>query len=114
MKYQTIREIVLGDIPEIEVPELHVSYTRSSGKFFLGHISQSKDVAEFLKRTFGKDELELQEQFVVLYLNQANAIIGYYRHTKGAINATLADIRIILGTALKCAAIALVICHNHP
>ncbi|TMI89769.1 MAG: hypothetical protein E6H08_16065, partial [Bacteroidetes bacterium] len=114
MKYQTIPEIVLGDIPEIEVPELHVSYTRSSGKFFLGHISQSKDVAEFLKRTFGKDELELQEQFVVLYLNQSNAIIGYYRHTKGAINATLADIRIILGTALKCAAIALVICHNHP
>jgi protein strawberry notch len=114
MKYQIIPEIVLGDIPEIEVPELHVSYTRGSGKKFLGHISEAKDVAEFLRRTFGKDELELQEQFVALYLNQSNAIIGYYRHTKGAINATLADIRIILGTALKCAAVALVVCHNHP
>ena len=114
MKYPEIPEIVLGNIPEIEVPELHVSYTRASGRKFLGRITDAKDVAAFLRNTFDKDELELQEQFIVLYLNQANNIIGYYRHSKGAINATLADTRIILGTALKCAAVSMVICHNHP
>lgn len=56
----------------------------------------------------------MQEQFIVLYLNQANEIIGYYKHSKGAINATVADIRIILATALKSLAVSMVIAHNHP
>lgn len=114
MKYQTIPEIVLGNVPEIVIPELQVTYDRSSGKQFLGSIYSSEDVAIFIKRTFGKGEIELQEQVVVLYLNQAHNIIGYYRHSKGAINATVADIRIILATALTCMAVSLIISHNHP
>jgi len=114
MRYKETPEIVLGNIPEIVVPELQVTYDRSSGKQFLGQISSPEDVAIFIKRTFNKGEIELQEHFIVLYLSQSNNIIGYYRHSKGAINATLADIRIILGTALKCAAVGLVVSHNHP
>ena len=113
MKYKTTPEIVLGNVPEIEVPELQVVYNRSSGKQFLGKVSSSEDVATFIKRTF-RDDIELQEQFIVLYLSQSNNIIGYYRHSKGSINATVADIRIVLGTALKCAAISMVVSHNHP
>jgi hypothetical protein len=114
MKYREIPEIVLGNVPEIEVPELQVVYDRSSGKQFLGKITTPQDVAAFLKRTLKSGEIELQEYFIVLYLSQSNNIIGYYRHSKGAINATLADIRIILGTALKCAAISMIVSHNHP
>lgn len=113
MKYKTTPEIVLGNVPEIEVPELQVVYDRSSGKQFLGKITNAEDVAIFIKRTFRSD-IELQEQMIVIYLSQSNNIIGYYRHSKGAINATVADIRIILGTALKCAAVSLIISHNHP
>src|SRR3989442_10796418 len=112
--YDTTPEIVLGDLPEIEVPEIQVSYTRTPGKAFLGRITTAGDVASFLKRTFGQGELELQEQFIVLYLNQSNNIIGYYRHSKGSITATVADIRLILGTALKCASVAMVVSHNLP
>jgi hypothetical protein len=50
----------------------------------------------------------------VLYLSQANRVIGYYKHSKGSINATVADTRIILGTALKCACVAMIVAHNHP
>ena len=114
MNYKTVPEIVLGDIPEIQIPELQVSYNRSSGKFLSGAITSSKDVAEFIRNTIGTNEIELQEQFIVLYLSQANKVIGYYRHSKGAINATVADTRIILGTALKCACVAMLIAHNHP
>src|SRR5258706_7454887 len=114
MKYRETPEIVLGNIPEIVIPELQVSYDRSSGKQFLGSIYSPEDVAIFIKRTFGNGEIELQEHFIVLYLNQANNIIGYYKHSKGAINATIADIRIILGAALKCVAVSMVISHNHP
>ncbi len=113
MNYSTVPEIVLGETPEIDVPELAVSYTRS-GKRQFGKITSSKDAADFIRETFGEGQVELQEQFIVLYLNQANEIIGYYKHSKGAINATVADIRIVLATALKALAVSMVIAHNHP
>ncbi|MBI5371303.1 MAG: strawberry notch C-terminal domain-containing protein [Sphingobacteriales bacterium] len=113
MNYSTVPEIVLGETPEIDVPELAVSYTRS-GKRLFGKITSSKDAADFIRDSFGEGQVELQEQFIVLYLNQANEIIGYYKHSKGAINATVADIRIVLATALKALAVSMVIAHNHP
>ncbi len=114
MNYPETPEIVLGKIADVEVPELKVSYTRDTGKFIAGKIGSAVDTANFLRTTFHKGELQLQESIVVLYLNQSNRIIGYYRHSKGSITSATADIRIILGTALKCAAVALIICHNHP
>jgi len=116
MHYKATPEIVLcglGDT-ELEIPELNVTYTRASGKVFDGDIRSAADVARFIKSTFGREEIELQEQFIVLYLNQKKDVIGYYRHSKGGINSTIADIRIVLGAALKCAAISLVVAHNHP
>lgn len=112
-KYKVVPEIVLGKIPDVDVPELQVSYSRSNRKQF-GKISTSKDAADFIRKTFIEGHIELQEHFVVLYLNQANEIIGYYRHSSGAINATVADVRIILATALKSLAVAMIISHNHP
>ncbi len=114
MKYTEIPEIVLGDVPEILIPEIEVSYSRVSGKTFLGKILNPEDVARFIKSTFEKGDIELQEQVIVLYLNSAHHILGYYRHSRGGINITVADVRIILGAALKCAATAIIIAHNHP
>lgn len=114
MKYPITTEIVLGNIPEVEIPELQISYTRSSGKFLSGPLTDAAGVADFIRSTIGLNEVELQEQFIVLYLSQSNHVIGYYKHSKGSINATVADIRIILGTALKCAALSMIVAHNHP
>lgn len=113
MQYQTVPEIVLGDIPETDVPEISVSYTRSNRRSF-GKIGSSDEVASFIRETFNNGEIELQEQFIVLYLNQSNEIIGYYKHSRGAINATVADVRIILATGLKALAVSMIIAHNHP
>jgi len=114
MMYQSMPEIVLGNIPEIQIPELQVSYNRGSGKFLSGAITSAADVADFIRVTIGTNEVELQEQFIVLYLSQSNHVIGYYKHSKGAINATVADLRSVLGTALKCACVAMIVAHNHP
>jgi predicted RNA methylase len=114
MQYPVRAEIVLGDIPEIIVPEINVSYSRETGKSFLGKISNVRDIAVFFRSAFDTNTLELQEQFVVLYLNARNEIIGYYRHSKGSIHTVTADIRIVLGVALKCGCVAMLIAHNHP
>lgn len=119
MKYPEVPEIILGDIPPAdrmspnEIPEVQVSYSRS-GMPFLGHLHNADDIAKFLRTTFDKDTLELQEQVIVLYLNTTNKIICYYRHSKGGITSVVADIRIILAVALKVAAASLVLSHNHP
>lgn len=114
MKYSTVPEVVLGDVPEIAVPEILVSYRRNTEKPFLGKISNSSDVANFLRRTFSEGIVDLQEEAIVIYLNQANNILGYYRHSKGSINATIIDVRLVLAVALKAAAVSIILSHNHP
>jgi DNA repair protein RadC len=103
----------LGLIPQEGVPEIKISYTRTR-KEFLGKVTSSKDVADFIRRTFKAGTLELQESFIALYLNTANEILGYYNHSIGGINATIADRRLILATALASASVGLVVAHNHP
>lgn len=108
--YKVIPEIVLGNVTHI--PEITLSY--QGGKKFSGYAGSSEHIAAFIRSTYGEGEISLQEHFIVLYLNQANEITGYCRHHKGGINATIADPRIILGTALKCAAVGIILAHNHP
>lgn len=107
-------EIVLGETPERVVPEIRITYHRSGKIIFGGQITNPKDVADFIRSLYDKGMVELQEQFLVLYLNSGNKIIGFYRHTTGAINSAVTDIRLILGTALKCGAVAIIFAHNHP
>jgi len=82
-------------------------------RFNFKKVTNSRDVADFLREIIG-DGIEVQEHFVVLYLNHANNIIGYYKHAKGGINSTVADIEIIAAVAVKVLAKAVIISHNHP
>jgi predicted RNA methylase len=113
-RYTFPSEIVLGNIPALDIPEIKIRYNRSTRKKFFGKVSSSMDVANFIRKTFQRGDVQLQEHFVVLYLNHGNIIIGYYRHTKGGISSTIADVRLILSVGLKCAAVGIILAHNHP
>ena len=56
----------------------------------------------------------MYETFVVGYLNRANRLIGIYELSKGGITGTVADPRLVLSVALKCAATGIILAHNHP
>lgn len=101
-----------GVIPKDFIPEIKVSYSR--GKVFLGEVTCSKDTAIFLRSLYGRGTIQLQEAFMVLFLNQRNEIIGYYRHSVGAIAGTIVDIRIIFAAALSSLATSIILAHNHP
>ena len=98
--------------PLQEVAEITISYKPAVSVNPL--VSSSTDAYKELKNFFPEELIALQEQFVVMYLNNANRIIGVYRMSLGGITGTVADPRIILGTALKVAATSIIICHNHP
>jgi DNA repair protein RadC len=103
----------LGLIPKEGVPEIKIRYNRTR-KTFLGKVTNSKDVADFIRKIYTRGNIELQEHFIVLYLNSANEIIGYYKHAIGGIQGVFADIRLIFATALASASVSIVIAHNHP
>jgi DNA repair protein RadC len=77
-------------------------------------INDSNAAFDILATLFPPDTICLQEQFVVLYLNRANRVIGSYQLSKGGITGTIADVRLILSVALKTLATGLILAHNHP
>ena len=74
-------------------------------------IKSSADAYSFLKPLL----MDLShEEFWVLFLNRANAIIGREVISKGGIAGTVVDPKIIFKHALKHLASSVILCHNHP
>ena len=92
--------------------EIHVSY--KPGLISSKIINDSNAAFDILATLFPQETICLQEQFVVLYLNRANRVIGSYQLSKGGITGTIADVRLILSVALKTLASGLILAHNHP
>lgn len=89
----------------------------------LGRRRQSENVQELKKISSSKDVYHIflslladipHEEFWVLYLNQANKIIGKEKISSGGIASTIADKRMIIKSALDRLAPAIILAHNHP
>ena len=65
-------------------------------------------------KPYFNEHIHLQEQFVVMYLNSSHKVLGIYAHSKGGITGTVADVRLILCTALKLLATGIILAHSHP
>ena len=78
-------------VPNQEVPEIKLTYHGPDIKRFPFAINSSSEAADIIREVYEPGEIELQEQFIVLYLNHANEVIDYYKHSKGGITATVTD-----------------------
>jgi DNA repair protein RadC len=67
-----------------------------------------------LRSAYDLDTVGLQEQFVVMYLNRGNRVLGVYRASTGGVTGTVADAKLILSVAIKLAACGVILSHNHP
>ena len=102
--------MLYGFRKDIQIPEIRLRFNK--GKTF-GKIDSSKTAYEFLKKVYGR-EIGIQEQIVIMYMDNSNNILGYYKHTIGTPVSAMADIPMILGIALKSLSRSLIISHNHP
>lgn len=107
------KDLSLGDVSEINIPEIQLHYERGNKPFY-GKIIHSQQAADILRSLYPKGELELREHFIMLLLNRANKVLGYYRASKGGITGTVVDIRLLMAVALKSGAVGLILSHNHP
>ena len=94
------------------VAEIEVSYRPA-----ISHkpiVKTALDAYTELVKFFPERTIALQEKFVAMYMNRNNRVLGVYPLSEGGLTGTVADIRLILGIALKVAATGIILCHNHP
>lgn len=77
-------------------------------------ITCSEDAYKQVLKFYDKNTIALQEQFIILYLNRANSVLGAHQLFTGGLTGTIADIRLIMGITLKSLACGIIISHNHP
>jgi len=95
-----------------KVSEIRLYYKPRKQMFL--KVSGSEDAYKNLLTFYDNNTVALQEQFVVLYLNKSNLVLGGHNVFTGGLTGTVADIRLILGIALKACACNIIISHNHP
>jgi len=97
-----------------KIAELQVSYKPKK----LGNevkICHSEKAYEVILENWNRNTIELYEEFkVLLLLNNSNEVLGIYTLSKGGMNFTTVDLRIMFGVILKSAAIGFIAVHCHP
>ncbi|MFC3415656.1 JAB domain-containing protein [Algoriphagus hitonicola] len=94
--------------------ELKLSYHRTGEKEKYGSIKSSLDAFRVLEGVFDRDLIEAREEFVILYLNRTNTVIGFYKAFQGGVASVVADTKLILTMGLKTLASGIILAHNHP
>ena len=92
-----------------EVELTYKSTSKSRNKIY-----SSEDAYKYLLPTYKKGTICYKEYFKVLFLNQANQILGYTLISEGGLTETTADVRLIFQAALLTNSVALILAHNHP
>ena len=95
-----------------EIQEITVQYSKALSTDKSVH--NSEDAYRYFLEVWNMNTIELQEEFKVLLLNNANQILGVYNLSKGGMTGTIADIRLLFATALKTASVGIILAHNHP
>jgi len=98
--------------PKLEEIKLH--YKRKTKAEFRIQMKSSEDVYDYAKTIWETDTIDLFESSYCLFLDRKNAVIGWLKIASGGLDCTFIDPRLILATALKCAARYIILMHNHP
>lgn len=92
--------------------EISIQYSPNIKNSDRAIIKGSEEVYRLMKSDW--TEINIRESMKVLFLNQANKVLGVYELSKGGISSTVVDIRLLFAAALKSLTCAIIIVHNHP
>lgn len=109
-----VTDLLKIDIMNIDykVGEVKLSYKpKNISKY---NVTCSEDAYKYLLSTYKKGTICYKEYFKVLFLNQANQVLGYTLISGGGLTETTADVRLIFQAALLTNSVALILAHNHP
>jgi len=100
----------------MRIPEYQITIKRTgSVTAETKKISNSQTAAAILREMFSSDTFLFQEEFIILCLNRANIVHGFYRVSRGGTTGTVADPKVIFTMALNTpGTCGLILSHNHP
>ena len=101
-------------LDQTNVLEIKIVYSAKIKYSERPSIQSSSDIYSLLFSKQNLNNIELQEEFMVLYLNRANWVLGVYHVSAGGIYGTFADTRLILAAVLNMGASGIALSHNHP
>ena len=96
-----------------QVSEVKLTYRNELQAADRPQVHTSRD-AENILRANWSDDIELCEEFNVLFLNRASQVTGLFNLSRGGICGTVVDAKILFAAALKALASGIVLAHNHP
>lgn len=96
------------------LPEFKLSYKKKGSFTEMFPVNRSEDAADICRRCFNQHTIDWKEEAIVIALNRANKVLGWYPMSSGGINGTVLDPRVVFQIALTCNASRLIISHNHP
>ena len=96
------------------IAEIQISYSAKIAKKFRIKINKSEDAYLSFLNSWSHDLIELQEEFKILLLNNANEVLGIQNLSKGSTNGVNVDMKLLFAVALKACATGIIIAHNHP
>jgi DNA repair protein RadC len=97
-------------LPEIEISVRFIGQPNAEPVILKG----ARSTADILRTLFDPGRIEWTEEFIMLSLNSAAQVIGYYRVSRGGMSSTLIDVRVIAQVALQSMATSVIVAHNHP
>jgi DNA repair protein RadC len=74
----------------------------------------ASDVYEWVRPRWNEELINLQEQSMALYLNNASQLISYRLISTGNIRGTIIDVQLVVSLALHTMASKVILVHNHP
>lgn len=96
------------------VVKLSIKYDRLIPSSEMVIINGAEMATAVFRETWNLDHINYLEEFKVMFLNNANKLLGIMDHSMGGQTGTLVDVRIMLATALTVGSNAILLCHNHP
>ncbi|WP_144603819.1 JAB domain-containing protein [Algoriphagus algorifonticola] len=96
------------------INEIQVTYIPNQQMLGIQKITNSQGCFNVLWPLFSQDTIHLREEFIILYLNRSNRVLGYFKAFVGGNSSVICDVKIILAVALKGMASSIILSHNHP
>jgi DNA repair protein RadC len=91
-----------------------ISCSYKTGLKFSTPITNPADAYLLISSLWDKNLIGLQEQFMAVYLNTKQQVIGYRILNTGNMTSCNVDVRLLVSLALHCMACSAIVAHNHP
>lgn len=94
------------------LPKIQIKVTLTPGEKI--KISNSTDAYNILSKLFSEDTVAWTEEVILLAVNKANEVYGWYRLSQGGTTGTILDPKVVFSILLNAGASGFMVAHNHP